>query len=363
MNSDQKDPAPPVQTPHSPFDFRALLRLGVTFLIGALGGWLFHILSIPLPWMLGAMVATTITALSGKSLERPIRMRLVMLAVLGVTLGSSFTPDVLARSAGWITSISTMTGFIVIAAAISFAMIRRMGGLDKTTAYFSSVPAGVNDMVVVGASFGGDERTIALIHGVRILLTVLIIPLSFRLTMEMAPTNGEAEILIGALTVLDSGLLLVSGIAGYLLARLLRFPAPAIIGPMIISAVFHLTDATSAEPPVLLVNCAQVVVGSAIGCRFVGVSVRRVGGTLMLASANTIFLIAASALIAWAFAMAFDAPFAALWLALAPGGLAEMLLVGTALGIDPAFVAAHHLFRVAAVILGAPLIYKFLIAR
>lgn len=363
MDRDQKDPDSNTQTTRPFFSFHTLFRLGFTFLIGTVGGWIFHILSIPLPWMLGAMVATTIAALSGKSLERPIRMRLVMLAVLGVTLGSSFTPDVLARSAGWISSIATMTGFIVIAAAISFTMIRNKTGLDKPTAYFSSVPAGVNDMVVVGASMGGDERTIALIHGVRILLTVLIIPLFFRFTMGATPVSVEVENLIGNISMLDAGLLLLSGAAGYLLARTLHFPAPAVIGPMIVSAIFHLSDVTTAEPPLLLVNCAQVVVGSAIGCRFVGVSVRKVSNTLALASANTIFLIAASALVAWAFATAFEAPFAALWLALAPGGLAEMLLVGTALGIDPAFVAAHHLFRVATVIMGAPLIYKFLIAR
>lgn len=339
------------------------LRLGVTFLIGSLGGLFFYVLSIPLPWMLGAMTATTVLALSGKSLERPIRMRLVMLAVLGVTLGSSFTPDVLVRSAGWIGSLATMTGFIVLVSSLSFVVIWKWVGLDRPTAYFSSVPAGVNDMVIVGAAMGGDERTIALIHGIRIMLTVLVIPLFFRFTMGAHPANDANFLLFENIALNDAGLLLLSGFAGYLLAKVLRFPAPAIIGPMIVSAVCHLTGLTIEKPPLMLINVAQVVVGSAIGCRFVGIAIRQVSKIMILATVNTAFLIAASGVVAWGFSVLFHAPFAALWLALAPGGLAEMLLVGTALGIDPAFVAAHHLFRVAVVILGAPLIFRYLINR
>jgi len=343
-------------------DLKAVGRLCITFLAGAVGGWLFYLLSIPLPWMLGAMVTTTTLALCGRSLQRPIKSRLIMLAVLGVTLGSSFTPDVLARSAGWIGSITAMTGFIVIVSAISYTVFQKYAGLDHPTAFFSSVPAGVNDMVVVGGAMGGEERLIALIHGIRILVTVLSIPLFFRITMGVTHEGSALPFIEETISIIDVGLLLMSGILGYLIARLLHFPAPAIIGPMIASAACHLSGLTASEPPTLLVNTAQVVVGSAIGCRFIGIAIRRVGSVLLLAAVNTAFLVLASALAAWGFATLFHVPFAALWLALAPGGLAEMLLVGTALGIDPAFVAAHHLFRVAIVILGAPMIYRLMIA-
>lgn len=340
-----------------------LLRLTLTIFAGAVGGWLFHILTIPLPWMLGAMVATTSLALGGVKLERPIRSRLVALAVLGVTLGSSFTPDVLSRSAGWTGSIAIMSGFILIVAALSFVVFLKRVGLDRPTAFFSSVPAGVNDMVVVGRSMGGDERVIALIHGIRIMLTVLAIPLFFRITEGVTRTTDTTPFLLEAIPPVDAGLLILSGILGYLLAQALRFPAPSIIGPMIVSAGLHLSGLTMSEPPALFVNAAQVVAGSAIGCRFIGIEIRNVRNVVYLACLNTAFLILASAVVAWSFATMFQVSFAALWLAMAPGGLVEMLLVGTALGIDPAFVAAHHLFRVAAIIMGAPLIYKFLIDR
>ena len=47
-------------------------------------------------------------------------------------------------------------------------------------------------------------------------------------------------------------------------------------------------------------------------------------------------------------------------LAYAPGGVAEMSLVAIALHADAAFVALHHVIRIAAVMAAAPLVFKLL---
>ena len=53
-----------------------------------------------------------------------------------------------------------------------------------------------------------------------------------------------------------------------------------------------------------------------------------------------------------------DASIPALVLALAPGGLAEMSLIALALGIEAAFVAAHHVIRIALVVLVLPTMFR-----
>ena len=53
-------------------------------------------------------------------------------------------------------------------------------------------------------------------------------------------------------------------------------------------------------------------------------------------------------------------PFRAVWLAFAPGGLAEMTLISLSLNIDPAFVSTHHLLRVLFMVLISPILFKFL---
>ncbi|MBA3324853.1 MAG: AbrB family transcriptional regulator, partial [Rhodobacteraceae bacterium] len=57
-----------------------------------------------------------------------------------------------------------------------------------------------------------------------------------------------------------------------------------------------------------------------------------------------------------------DAPVAAVFLAFAPGGVAEMGLVAVSLGTEPAFVVAHHLLRIVLTVAIAPLLFDRLVA-
>ena len=70
-----------------------LQRVLLALVIGAIGGALFHQLDMPLAWMIGAMVFTTGAALCGLKIAMPIGLRSFMVAVLGVMLGSAFTPE------------------------------------------------------------------------------------------------------------------------------------------------------------------------------------------------------------------------------------------------------------------------------
>src|SRR3546814_19969502 len=84
----------------------------------------------------------------------------------------------------------------------------------------------------------------------------------------------------------DMLVLAFCGIAGFILARLARLPAAAILGPMLFSAAFHMTGVTDAKPPVELINAAQVVVGPTIGCRFAGVKMALVARSIVRSEAG-----------------------------------------------------------------------------
>jgi uncharacterized membrane protein AbrB (regulator of aidB expression) len=50
-------------------------------------------------------------------------------------------------------------------------------------------------------------------------------------------------------------------------------------------------------------------------------------------------------------------------LSYAPGGFAEMSLIGLALGIEVAMVATHHLFRLFLIIITGPIVFRTLLRR
>ena len=147
-----------------------LVKLLITVAIGTVGGMAAAWLQLPLPWMIGSMVATTAAALSGVPLAMPKQLRAVMVAVLGVMLGSGFSPEILSRFAEWLTSLLLVIGYIVVAGAVCFLYLKRVTTYDATTAYFCSMPGGLTEMILAGDELGGDTRIISLVHALRVLL-------------------------------------------------------------------------------------------------------------------------------------------------------------------------------------------------
>ena len=332
----------------------------LTICLGAVGGTLFAFLNMPLAWLIGAMCVTTTAALSGAPLQRSDLLFKTMVVVLGVMLGGAFTPDALERAYLWLGSITALLAYVAVVALSLALILRRYFGFGPATAYFSATPGGLAVMVVLGGAKGGDERTIGLMHSVRLLLTVLIIPFWFRLFQGYEPAGMSILSLNADITLTDTGILVFLAVAGLYGGRFLRLPAPYLLGPLLMSSGAHLIGLTDATPPGMLVAIAQVVIGTAIGCRFAGISVRRVLNTLMLGAAATLFVLATAAAFAYVLAEATGLPFEALILALSPGGVAEMSLISLSMGIDTAFVTTHHIARLMFLVFMAPLAYRFM---
>ncbi|BAE48967.1 AbrB family transcriptional regulator [Paramagnetospirillum magneticum] len=332
--------------------------------LGGVGGSLFAALDLPLPWMLGALTAVTLASLGGLRPEIPASMRSVMIAVLGLMLGSAFSPDLLARIGRWSDSLLVLTLATLASGLLVTFYLRRTSKMSRVTAFFAAAPGGINEMVLTGGAMGGDERTIALSHSLRILLIVFTVPFGYRLiahvhSVPMAESMGRLADLGG----MDALVMLGSAVAGAALARLARLPAWMLTGPMLSSAGLHLAGLTAFRPPAELVVLAQLVTGASIGCRFRGLSWSDMAGMARPAMGATAIMLVLSAGAAGLLAAGGHSSFGVLLLAFVPGGIAEMCLVALALGQDVAFVSTHHVVRVVMVIMLAPPIFKLLERR
>jgi hypothetical protein len=336
----------------------------LTLALGAVGGWLASLINLPLPWMIGAMVATTVGSLSGLRLFVHRWVRGPNVSVLGVMLGSSFAPAVIARFGDWIATIAGLAVYVGLVTAILYWYFRRLGRFDRVTAFFAASPGGLNEMVIVGRELGGDDRLIALVHGARVLMVVMAIPFGFMIFLDYSPSARPP--LGGALLDLPWREALILGacaVVGALAGRALRFPAAFVTGPMLLSAAVHLAGWSAAKPPALLVALAQVVIGSGVGARFAGVKLYTILRVLLLSLGSTAVMVSLTLLFAVLLRNTADTSIQAVILAYAPGGLAEMSLVALALAIDSAFVASHHVLRIMMIVIVAPTIFRRWIAR
>lgn len=338
---------------------RELKRVALALAIGAVGGAVFKLLNLPLAWMLGAMCLCTVAALGGAPVRVPPGLRATMVAILGVMLGSVFTPEIFARAGQWLGGVTLLVVYVGVTSLAVLLYMRKVAGYDPVTAYFAATPGGLNEMTIVGEAMGGDPRVISLTHAIRILVVVLAVPFYFRVIQGYEVPSSPVALGHGELGAVDALVLGLCALAGYVLAVRLRLPAAQLVGPMLLSAAVHLSGLVRAAPPTELVAVAQVVVGTAVGCRFAGISLGEVRRIMVLGFGSTALMLAMAGLFAKAGALAGAAPMA-LFLSFAPGGLAEMSLIALALGIDTAFVSTMHIFRIVLVVVVAPLAFRLL---
>ncbi|WP_169568593.1 AbrB family transcriptional regulator [Sneathiella limimaris] len=328
--------------------------------IGAIGGALFFWANLPLAWMMGAMCITTIVALKGVDLHVNGTLRKIMTAILGLMLGTSFSPETLGHLSAWTSSLTLLAVNVIVCMSLVYWYFRYIGKFDRVTAFFSSAPGGFNVMYEIGEEKGGDGRSIALIHATRILLLVMTVPLFFRYATDIGSTNGSTNsIELFGIAGHATGyiLMVVAGISGYFLGGLLKLPAHHLLGPMLFSGILSITGLIDVMPPMILIYLAQLVIGTAIGLRFLGTTLTEIRKIIMLSIGSTTLMIGLATFFALVSSDYTHVSVAGLVLALSPGGLAEMSLVALALGIDVAFVSIMHVVRIAAIITIIPVIY------
>jgi len=329
-------------------------------LLGLIGGGCFAYVGIPLPWMLGAMAATMAASLAGTDITMPQALRKPMIALVGVALGSAFTPDRLDGFTAWLPSLGVLPVYVLVIGCLILLYLRYMSRFDAKTAFFAATPGGLSEMVILSDQLGGDMRNVALFHSARLVLIVFCVPLIANLAVTLEPITAVAT----SNAIPDLRQIFILGgllVAGWLLAIPLRLPSPSFMGPLFLSSAVHLTGLTEASPPFVAVAAAQLVIGASVGSRFSGVPISLILKTLSIGAGGAFLMFAVTLLFALGLCMATGHPLALLLLALIPGGFPEMSLIALSMGFDPAFVVTHHGVRVLLVVTFALPIYMWLV--
>lgn len=340
------------------------LRLFLTLAAATLGGAVFNWLTFPLPWLLGPMAVSTLAAVLHVPVVAPVRARPYVIVVIGVMLGSGFSPAMLGQLGDWAVSLAILAIYLAVSGLLVVPFYQRIGKLDPVTAYFAGMPGGLNEMMVMGKEQGGDDRAIILAHASRIAVVVCVLAIWFRVVSGVDLSDrAQFGVAFGDIPAGDLVLLVACGVAGYLIGPKLHLPAPYLVGPMLFSAVAHATGVATHPPPREVVIGAQIFLGTIMGCRFLGSSPATIGRALLLGLGATLIMLCVTASFALLLHHVFGLSLDQVLLAYAPGGLAEMSLVALAINEDVAFVATHHLVRISMIIVAAPLVFTFLRRR
>ena len=330
------------------------MKWGKTLLVGLAGALIAVWLGIPVPWMIGPVLATALLRVAGGDLGAPLAARSFGQWAIGTGLGLYFTPVVLGELLHYAPAILIGAAFALCLGATSGRVLARLAGIDAASGYFAAMPGGASEMANLAERYGARVDRVAAAHSLRIVLVVLIVPAAFVLSgvhgLDARGLAHHGSSLPGllALTVLTA--------AGALAWRRLGQPNPWVVGPlMVAAAITGLSVELSGLPPALSA-AGQLCIGVSLGCRFTREFFRTAPRFILAVVITTLGMLTVAALFAALLAWLAGMPLAPVVLGLAPGGIAEMCITAQALQLGVPLVTSFHVIRMlAVVILSGPL--------
>lgn len=333
---------------------RRVAMTAAALALGALGGGLAHLAGLPAAWLVGASVLVALACAAGLQPVVPRPLQSAAFAAIGVSIGSGVDQQTFARAAEWVPSLTAVVLSTLAVMVISSGFLIRAARLDRMTARLASTPGTLAYVLGMTLEGKGDPMTVMLIQSLRLLAITACVPLALDLTVDLEA--NVAAVGTGAVLSLVEGAVLV-GLTiplGWALGRL-RMPASYLLAGIALSAAAHaagLVEGPLSDPVTTMV---YVVTGTVIGQRFRRMPLHVLARILPPALGAVAIAGSIAAVFAAAVAGMTTLSFGQAWIALAPGGVEAMAALALALDYDPAFVAAHHLTRIAALTVAIPL--------
>jgi membrane AbrB-like protein len=320
-----------------------LLNVAETLAIGIAGGALFLVLNLPGGLISGAMIAVGIAAIAGRPLSMPPILTQSVLLLLGISLGSLVSQQMLHNMAAYPLTIALLALATFCSTFGSSFYLQRYHGWDQTSALLAGSPGALSQITMLAAEKGADVAAIAVVQTMRVIIIIAALPLVLAVTGVAASAPSVVAHVIAAPLELVG--LIAASVAAALLLRLMNFPASWMFGAMIASSLLHGTGTIEGALPDGLRNVALIGIGAVIGARFARMKVKTLLGHVHAALGSFAVAIVISSAFVAVIALTTNVRTADIIVAFAPGAMDAMLALALTLHIDPIFVGAHHLSR------------------
>jgi uncharacterized protein len=314
-----------------------------TLVTGAAGGGLFLLANLPGGLISGAMVAVGIAAIAGRPLSVPPILTQSVLVLLGISLGSLMSRQLLQHIGTYPLTIGLLALATFCSTFGSSYYLQRVHGWDRTSAFLAGSPGALSQITMLAIEKGADVSAIAVVQTMRVIILTAALPLLLALTGIATSSPSTAMTAVASPPELAG--LIAAAVAAALLLRLIKFPASWMFGAMIGSSVLHGTGLIEGGLPPWLRGIALVGIGALIGTRFARVKTSVLLSHVNAALGSFAIALVISAIFVAVIALTTPVRFADIIVAFAPGAMDAMLALALTLHIDPIFVGAHHLSR------------------
>jgi membrane AbrB-like protein len=276
-------------------------------------------------------------------------------AVIGVTAGLYLRSSTLhAVASHWAPVIFATVSTLVISVVCGL-LLSRLSRIDQATSSFGMIAGGAAGIVAISHELGADERLVAVLQYLRVLLIVALAPVVAGAIFGLGGHQLHPAAASHSSALWGLGFVAVCSLVGIELGRRVRLPAGALLGPLFVAGAVSLAAPSWTAPvPSFVQSFAFAVIGLQVGLRFTPDSLRQARSVLPLAFLMLMLMIGLCALLGVVLASLARVSELDGYLATTPGGLAAVLAMAVGNNTNATFIISVQLLRTLLMLIAAP---------
>ena len=315
--------------------------------------------NIPLAWMLGPMIVTSIAALAGLKVVMPKIALSSILIILGLHIGNYIDQNLFNQMINWIWTSAIMLIYIIICILIVSKYLQKYAGYREKASIFSSAPGALGPLMILAENEKTDLSQVATSHLIRLLIIITVIP------FIIVNNTGSEVLLIDNFDYMSQNhlnliLLIIASLFFIFVFDKIRVPAALLSGTLFASGLLQITDIASYKLPDASINFCLLILGASVGCRFAEKTVKEIANNSLHSIVATTILVLLGLLAAYVATFFVDTNILTLILSFSPGGIYEVAVIAIAFDLDPDFVAFHHIIRLLFILFTVPIFLRIL---
>jgi hypothetical protein len=358
-----------------------LKRLGraAIWILMVLACWVLgaaaSLVDIPAAHLLVSIVVGAVLALAGwVRTPLPRRVNIAAQAGVGALMGCYVDLDSVRTIGNVFPAICCAIFTTIALSVVTGLLLPRLVPIDARDSVLGMVPGGSAAIVAVAEELKADPRIVAFMQYLRIAVVAASAPLVVMILGQWSPDASTPRaagalnrVPVSDLQLVDSdsqllgiAVLVALCVSGYLIGQLLRLPAAATIGPMLLTAGVLLLIRHQFIPGELASHYLFVIVGLEIGLRFTRASLRRMWRLVPGIVLATLAISSASSLVAYPLSVAAHIPFLDAYLATTPGGINAVLAVAASGHARLTIISTAQTLRLFVIVLLMPVFLRWL---
>ena len=315
--------------------------------------------NIPLAWMIGPMLATSLIALKGFQVMMPKIALSSILIILGLHIGNYIDQNLISQMVNWIWTTIIMFFYIIVSILIVSKYLQKFSNYKEKTSIFSAAPGALGPLMILAEYEKSDLSQVATAHLIRLIIIITLFPF---IIVSLYPADA---IELEKIDYISQNhwelilLILVSLIFIFFFNKA-KVPAALLSGTLVASGILQIFDIASYKLPDASINFCLLILGASVGCRFANKTFKEVASNSFHGLVATILLVLLGLIAAYIATFFVDNNFLSLILSFCPGGIYEVAVIAIAFDLEPDFVAFHHIIRLLFILFVVPVILRLI---